>query len=196
MKSLPLELRETTKVPTEKDSNSSTAQESRAIVREGREILTQYLAEMGYTDAVIHAQAQRMKAMLDAWPPIGAAELPGIVARSDYAANSGAQSSLVEEKILVPDMQQTLHTIDIVAPEVDSLSALDDVLLALDSEPVPPPSLETPADVTGENDMSNEDLERAFDQKFGAAGIKILSRAKKPDISAGLPTVDSMLASL
>lgn len=177
LKALPAELRENVKPPFEKES-ATRPQESKVLVREGREILTQYLAEMGYTDAVIHAQAQRMKAMLDSWPPIGAAEIPGVVARSDYNVDSNNQSSLVEEKALVPDQQQPLHTIDIVAPEAESLSALDDVLLSMESEPAPPPP---PAEASAvvEEELSTEDLERNFGQRFGAAGVKILSRAKK-----------------
>eukprot|EP00039_Didymoeca_costata_P026269 m.15462 g.15462 ORF g.15462 m.15462 type:complete len:672 (+) comp5410_c0_seq1:143-2158(+) len=39
-------------------------------IKEGRQILCQYLSEMGYTDTVIHSQAQRLKASFDSWPPM------------------------------------------------------------------------------------------------------------------------------
>lgn len=38
-------------------------------IKEGRRVLIKYLQEMGYTDSIINAQAQRMASMLDNWPP-------------------------------------------------------------------------------------------------------------------------------
>eukprot|EP00037_Helgoeca_nana_P019536 m.191034 g.191034 ORF g.191034 m.191034 type:complete len:667 (-) comp24907_c0_seq1:101-2101(-) len=39
------------------------------VDKEGRHVLLQYLSEMQYTDAVIEAQAQRVRGMLDSWSP-------------------------------------------------------------------------------------------------------------------------------
>lgn len=39
------------------------------VDKEGRHVLLQYLSEMQYTDAVIAAQAQRVRGMLDSWSP-------------------------------------------------------------------------------------------------------------------------------
>ena len=59
------------KAPFEPDSNPPTpaATDAGREVREGRQILLQYLSEMQYTDAVIEAQAQRVRGMLDSWSP-------------------------------------------------------------------------------------------------------------------------------
>lgn len=54
------------------------------VVKEGRQILLQYLSEMQYTDAVIEAQAQRVRGMLDSWSPLTAPGA-GIAAPADLA---------------------------------------------------------------------------------------------------------------
>eukprot|EP00041_Stephanoeca_diplocostata_P025301 m.659051 g.659051 ORF g.659051 m.659051 type:complete len:654 (-) comp22721_c0_seq7:1665-3626(-) len=67
-------------VNTEEKSDSSSN-----IVKEGRQILLQYLSEMQYTDAVIEAQAQRVRGMLDSWSP------PTIPGGGGTGANASAE---------------------------------------------------------------------------------------------------------
>lgn len=58
--------------PTDDQSAApdDAAPEGAVIVdKEGRHVLLQYLSEMQYTDAVIEAQAQRVRGMLDSWSP-------------------------------------------------------------------------------------------------------------------------------
>lgn len=59
-------------------------QQGNNVVKEGRQILLQYLSEMQYTDAVIEAQAQRVRGMLDSWSP------PNVPAAGGYQ-RTGAQ---------------------------------------------------------------------------------------------------------
>eukprot|EP00047_Mylnosiga_fluctuans_P012823 m.27969 g.27969 ORF g.27969 m.27969 type:complete len:622 (+) comp4482_c0_seq1:47-1912(+) len=192
MKSLPPELREDAKPPFVKDAAAAQAEETKLAVREGREILTQYLAEMGFTDAVIHAQAQRMKTMLESWPPLGASD---VVSKTFYAPEASLQSSLAEERVLVSDSQAPMQTIDIVAPENDALSSLDDMLMSMDSE-TQADSFEPLAPAAPVELPDLESLEKTMGQRFGSAGVRVLTRAMKGADKGAKPDAADVKADL
>mmetsp|Transcript_35765 Transcript_35765/g.93546 ORF Transcript_35765/g.93546 Transcript_35765/m.93546 type:complete len:667 (+) Transcript_35765:182-2182(+) len=72
----------------------ATPEGSVNVDKEGRHVLLQYLSEMQYTDAVIEAQAQRVRGMLDSWSPTDPpTRLLGdsVAAANDLASNAAAE---------------------------------------------------------------------------------------------------------
>eukprot|EP00053_Salpingoeca_punica_P014294 m.129844 g.129844 ORF g.129844 m.129844 type:complete len:629 (+) comp16421_c0_seq2:105-1991(+) len=77
--------------------DAAATTEGKLRAKEGRDILLQYLSEMGYTDSVIQSQAQRISGLLESW----AAPRPA----ATVAANSGMRSSTSDthlDKLPVP----------------------------------------------------------------------------------------------
>eukprot|EP00051_Salpingoeca_urceolata_P027943 m.484095 g.484095 ORF g.484095 m.484095 type:complete len:685 (+) comp23202_c0_seq1:373-2427(+) len=156
----------------------------------GREILVAYLQEMGYTDAVIHAQAKRLKALSPGWPP-ASTSLPPAQRQSHVppppsAASPGRDSGEdeadddeeVDEMDFLAEMEDLANQLENDPPMVDreepppNFGAKDDA----QAQPTAPPASTAAAEsVPDEQDEAY--LEEQLLQKFGKAGSKVLKKA-------------------
>lgn len=178
-------------------------------VREGRQILLQYLSEMQYTDAVIEAQAQRVKGMLDSWsPPVPPRTRGDPRRQSDDGGEDGrwdheddddsssddggylAVGGQDEEEDDVGDFNVEIppDTADGPGLEMDEFdpNAAQDIPEEL---PIINPNATNEAEVipsepTGVDDdpfseADDAELQRRIAQQFGGAGTKMLKRQSR-----------------
>lgn len=148
-------------------------------IKEGRQILFQYLKEMGYADQVIHSQAQRLQASFDAWPPM--ATMDNGVQSKDTVQLFGQidTSSTVDEGGEGEATQDANGAFDFLggAEDENDEETTDAPNIAdADFDLSGPSASEAAAEVTADPDDNASALEESMLQSFGAAGAKLLKK--------------------
>ena len=193
--------------PTRSVDNSATAHSSspttpaasagRRSVREAREVLVQYLSELGYDDALIKSQGMRMKGLLDSWTTTGAGDIPtdatlaavaAATARQQpqISATAAAAAAKEEEALEAAEAEMGEEEREEVSEEEEETSAEGDALAALDflgdlEQEAEAALAEADSSPTAPSEAASDEAEltRKMKDTFGTAGAKLLKKTKR-----------------
>jgi striatin 1/3/4 len=144
-------------------------------IKEGRQILFQYLKEMGYADQVIHAQAQRLKASFDAWPPMATVD-NGVQGKETLQLFGQLDASAVNESGEGEATQDASGAFDFLGGAEEDETEETDAPNAAEADFDMPTANATSADGKDAPDDDTSALEESVMQSFGAAGAKLLKK--------------------